>query len=194
MDADEAMSAEAAEKAAVRYLRLNDAIIDLRDNWDDYSEALKLAQKEGDTLAKTDTKTYQTLNKMRQAVSALTGAEEDLVDDNFLAKHADDIKKAANGSEKSLASLRKAISKATFEKFKVQVDDSELDALNAELDALPEGAEVEISANTQGALAPIWDLISEIARTSTSAEEASARITSALSGLQIEGVDITPLT
>jgi hypothetical protein len=103
------------------------------------------------------------------------------VSDDFIVKNMKDIEKAANGDVKALNNLRRELSSALMQKYHIDVDTSELDALNDYLDSLEEGEEVHIDTAVE--MQPVRDLIEEIARSATTADEAGAEITAALSNL-----------
>lgn len=106
--------AEAAKDAAVRYMRLNNAVDDLADNYDTYETAIKNVQKaesKESKLLATNNKDYAAF---KSTMADLLDTSEDLIDLDFVdSMNLDDLKKAAEGDEEAIGRLRDAFIEAT---------------------------------------------------------------------------------
>ena len=120
-------NSELATDAAVRNIRLNDAVEDLYDNWDDYSEILDMVNSTAydsvDAIKKEiaqSGKLSSTFSKLKSSVADLLDVSEDMFGDDFVIKNMKKIKKAAEGDEKAIKELQEAAT----EEIVLQLDDS----------------------------------------------------------------------
>ena len=101
-------SSELAVDAATRYIRLNEAVQTLQKDYTKVTETLSALQNYdfGEVLGDADY--AKTFVEIKKAVEDIIGIEEDLLDDDFIKQHAQEIKEAANGSEQAIISLQEA--------------------------------------------------------------------------------------
>ena len=101
-------SSELAVDAATRYIRLNEAVQTLQKDYTKVSETLSALQNYdfGEVLGDADY--AKTFVEIKKAVGDIIGIEEDLLDDDFIKQHAQEIKEAAEGSEEAITSLQEA--------------------------------------------------------------------------------------
>lgn len=189
----EADAAEMATDLAIRDLRLNEAIEDLYDNWDDYQDILDEVNKcgkENKNVIKQQIATSEDLSdafvSLRKNTANLLNTNEDTFGDDFIIDNLDDIKKAAEGDEDALVRLQEAADK----EIALQLDDAGvLDKLGATADEvanwaanLPEG---EIDVDTDPYLQNlVWAM--------QMAGMAQEDIESKLSAMGID-VDLSPM-
>jgi len=89
-------NAESAVDAATRYVRLNHAVEDLKDNYEDYAKELRTIQKTENDVDKALAANTKTAQKMRTTIADLVGTSEKFVDVNMLdAINPDDFEAAA---------------------------------------------------------------------------------------------------
>jgi septal ring factor EnvC (AmiA/AmiB activator) len=77
--------AEAATDAAVRYKRLNNAVEDLADNYDDYADALKDIRKASTSSDKALAAQTSTAKSLKTSLAGLLDTSEDLIDADFMS-------------------------------------------------------------------------------------------------------------
>ena len=121
-----ANAAELATDLAVRDLRLNDAVEDLYDNWDDYGEILDMVNdttyNSVDAIKKEiaqSGKLSSTFSKLKTSVAGLLNVSEDMFGDDFVIKNMNKIKKAAEGDEDAIKELQEAAA----EEIALELDD-----------------------------------------------------------------------
>jgi DNA-binding ferritin-like protein (Dps family) len=101
------LSAKAAAKLAVENQRMNKGVATLTENWQDWKNTLKTADKTSTDYAKA-------MGELTQVVRDLTGAGDDFVmTSEFLEKNMELIEQAANGDTKAINLLGVATAKAT---------------------------------------------------------------------------------
>lgn len=101
------LSAKAAAKLAVENQRMNKGVAALTENWQDWKNTLKTADKTSTDYAKA-------MGELTQVVRDLTGAGDDFVmTSEFLEENMELIEQAANGDEKAINMLGVATAKAT---------------------------------------------------------------------------------
>lgn len=91
--------AESAADLAVEITRMNKGIDDLADGFEDWRDVLDNSSKESAEYAAA-------MSKTKKALSDVLDVEEDLVSDDFVTQHLDDIAKAATGDEEAIDALR----------------------------------------------------------------------------------------
>lgn len=94
-----ASDAESAADLAVEITRMNKGIDDLADGFEDWRDVLDNSSKESAEYAAA-------MSKTKKALSDVLDVEEDLVSDDFVTQHLDDIAKAATGDEEAIDALR----------------------------------------------------------------------------------------
>lgn len=94
-----AEDAESAADLAVEITRMNKGIDDLADGFEDWRDILDNSSKESAEYAAA-------MSKTKKALSDVLDVEADLVSDDFITQHLDDIAKAATGDEEAIDALR----------------------------------------------------------------------------------------
>ena len=94
--------ADRAADLAVEITRMNKGIDDLADGFEDWKDVLKKSSKESAEYASA-------MKKTKKALSDVLDVEEDLVSDDFVTDHFDEIAKAAEGDEEAIDALRAAM-------------------------------------------------------------------------------------
>lgn len=103
-DFNDNMSDEEAKVVAKGIMKMNDAIDDLANNFDDWKDVLKKSTKGSEEYSKA-------LKGTQKAVSNLLDVSEDYVSDDFIVEHLDDIEKAATGDAEAIDNLKAALAK-----------------------------------------------------------------------------------
>ena len=101
-DFNDNMSDEEAKIVAKGIMKMNDAIDDLADNFDNWKDVLKKSTKGSEEYSKA-------LKGTQKAVSNLLDVSEDYVSDDFIVEHLDDIEKAATGDAEAIDNLKAAL-------------------------------------------------------------------------------------
>lgn len=179
--ADGEIDSEAVTDAAVRYKRLNKAVEDIRENYDDYAEVLKNVQKATDKNSKTSAAFSDTAKKMKKSLADMINTSEKFIDIDFLDSiDPKDFQAAAKGDEAAIGRIRDAFVDAQADMLGMS---DQADALKSELNGLADGAVIDLD-NTPALQA----MIEAMAKAHWSADDIEA----ALSGLSID-CDVTPL-
>ena len=71
---------EALADASVRYVRLNEAVLDLADNYDDYSKVLKDISESTDEVDKAMIASSKSGKALQKSLAGLLGTSEDIID------------------------------------------------------------------------------------------------------------------
>lgn len=182
LDADNSLTAETAVDAAVRYMRLNSAIEDLKDNWEDYTKELKEVQTATNKIEKAQLSSSKTMQKLKSTLAGLIGTTEEYINLDLLdAINPDDILKAAQGDEEAIARIRDAFIDAQMAELGLT---EQSQALKDELAGLEDGAIINI--NNSPAIQAMIEAMVQAGMT-------GPEIQNRLSGIGID-CDITPFT
>ena len=182
LDADNSLTAETAVDAAVRYIRLNSAVEDLKDNWEDYTKELKEVQTATNKIEKAQLSSSKTMQKLKSTLAGLIGTTEEYIDLDLLdAINPDDILKAAQGDEEAIARIRDAFIDAQMAELGLA---EQSQALKDELAGLEDGAIINIDNSPA-----IQAMIEAMVQAGMTGPEIQNR----LSGIGID-CDITPFT
>lgn len=103
-DFNDNMSDEESKIVAKGIMKMNDAIDDLANNFDDWKDVLKKSTKGSEEYSKA-------LKGTQKAVSNLLDVSEDYVSDDFIVEHLGDIEKAATGDAEAIDNLKAALAK-----------------------------------------------------------------------------------
>ena len=149
-------SAELAVEAATRYIRLNDAIADLQQNYEKVTQVLSHLKEEGgleQVLADDDM--HDTYDKIKEDLAGILDISQDMIDqdwDKWIGDNAEKIQAALEGDQQAIDALKQAAA----EEVDIKIgEDVNIDGLFAKLDMaydsvaewgknLPEG---ELTAN-----------------------------------------------
>lgn len=102
-------NAEAIGDAATRYVRLQDAVLDLSENYDDYNQVLKDIRGASNNLDKAYIANSKNGQALKKSLAGLLGTTEDLIDADLLeAIDPEDFEKAARGDEKAIEKIGEA--------------------------------------------------------------------------------------
>lgn len=167
---------EAVADAAIRYNRLNEAVLDLADNYDDYKDIIDMASEATDDMDKAMLLASKDGQNLRKSLAGLLGTSEDLINADLLsAIDPDDFSKAAEGDEDAINRIRDA-----FIELQAEInglDTSQIEGLKAELNGLSDGLVFDIDDTPF-----LWALINARYQAGATAEE----IQSLLSGFNID--------
>ena len=177
-------NAQLAADAATRYIRLNDAIVDLYDNFDKYKQVLEEASQYGTESIRANEDLNQTFTNLKQSVADILDTSTDLLGDDWIVDNMQNILEAAQGNEQAIAALQESASEEIL--LNMGVDLSALDTSAEQVAewaaSLPEG---ELSVDdTQFVQQLVWAM--------QQAGYAQAAIQSALSGMHLD-VDLEPM-
>ena len=183
-------NAELAVDAATRYIKLNDAITDLQQNYDKMTQVLNDLQSVGldEVLANEDlSKAFQ---QLKDDVVDIVDTSEDLLSDDWIADHAGQIQAAIEGDEEAVKALREEAAQEIQLQIADDVDISGLfDTLDMAYDSvadwannLPEG---ELKADDLQFVQSLTDALNEAGYTADQIEDI-------FSGMGID-VDLAPL-
>ena len=133
--------AEALADASIRYKRLNDAVLDLATNYNDYKDVLEELSEASDELDRAQLMNSKSAQNLRKSLSGLLGTSEDLIDANLLsAIDPEDFAEAAEGNEAAIERIRDA-----FIELQATANNIDVTGLKEELASLEEGIVVDIT-------------------------------------------------
>lgn len=99
----------AAADAAVKYKRLNDAVLDISENYNDYVKVLEDVKESTDKIAKAEILSSANGKKLKATLADLLDTSEDLIDADFLsAIDPKDFDAASKGDEEAIGRIRDA--------------------------------------------------------------------------------------
>lgn len=181
-DSEEA--AEAAKDAAVRYKRLNNAVIDLSENYDEYKDVLGDLKSASNDVDKAVVKNSDSYKKLKTSLAGLLGTTEDFIDADLMeAIDPKDLQKAAEGDEAAIERIRDS-----FIRLQAEAAGIDFNGLKSELNDLFANAnelgQISIDADTSPLL---WSLLQAKIAAGASAGEIEAL----LSGFNIDA-DVEP--
>ena len=185
----QADAAEIAEDMARAEIRLNDAIDDLYNNWDDYEKVMDVCNdtsEEGVALAKKEIATNKKLSdsyaNLKEDIAGMLDTTSDLLGDDWIVSNMNDVKAAAEGDEEALKRLRENAVTEILVNSNLQDLGYDVDALSDKINNIPDG---ELSLDdTQFVQELVWAM--------QQAGLAQDEIESRLSGMGIS-VDLEPL-
>ena len=139
--------ADAAADLAVEISRMNKGIETLSDNFEDWDSILKKSSKDSIEYSNA-------MAGMKQAVADVLDVEKDLLSNNFIIDHSEDIEKAANGDAEAIDRLRASMDEEIIGKIKLErpdltnLDNLDLDVKNKLDEALArlELPDIEVGA------------------------------------------------
>lgn len=170
-----------ATQVAVRYLNLQDAVIDLSKNYDDYKDVLKDLKKASNDVDKAAIKNSDSYKGLQKSMAGLLGTSEKFVDNKLLeAIDPKDLDKASRGDEAAIERIRKKFVELQVEAAKANGID--LSGLQSELDKLKEGQVFDID-NTP--------FLKKLIEAQLAAGATAPEIQALLSGMDIDA-DVTP--
>lgn len=169
--------AEALHDAAVRTVRVNEAVVDLSENYDSYAEVLEDVKKSTNAVDKAMAMNTDSGKDLKKSLANLLDTSEDLIDANLLdAIDPKDFKKAAEGDEEAIERIRDS-----FERLQAEANGISFEDLNNELENLETGAIIDLD-NTP--------FLQKLIEARVAAGDGAAEIESLLSGLNIDA-DVT---
>lgn len=185
----QADAAEIAEDMARAEIRLNDAIDDLYNNWDDYEKVMDVCNdtsEAGIALAKKEISTNKKLSdsyaNLKEDIAGMLDTTSDLLGDDWIVSNMNDVKAAAEGDEEALKRLRENAVTEILINSNLQDLGYDVDALSEKINNIPDG---ELSLDdTQFVQELVWAM--------QQAGLAQDEIESRLSGMGIS-VDLEPL-
>lgn len=181
--------AEIAEDMARAEIRLNDAIDDLFNNWDDYEKVMDVCNgtsEDAIALAKKEIATNKTLSasyaNLKEDIAGMLDTTSDLLGDDWIVSNMNDVKAAAEGDEQALIRLRE--SAVTEILINSNLDDLgyDVDVLAQKINDIPDG-EINLETDT---------FVQELVWAMQQAGLAQEEIESRLSGMGIS-VDLEPM-
>lgn len=185
----QADAAEIAEDMARAEIRLNDAIDDLYNNWDDYEKVMDVCNdtsEAGVALAKKEIATNKKLSdsyaNLKEDIAGMLDTTSDLLGDDWIVSNMNDVKAAAEGDEEALKRLRENAVTEILVNSNLQALGYDVDALSDKINNIPDG---ELSLDDT-------QFIQELVWAMQQAGLAQDEIESRLSGMGIS-VDLEPL-
>ena len=94
--------ADAAAEVAKSVTRMNKGIDTLADNFEDWNSILKKSDKSSAEYSKA-------MSGMKDALSDVLDVESDIIDNDFIEKHLEEIEKAATGDAEAIDALKEAL-------------------------------------------------------------------------------------
>lgn len=185
----QADAAEIAEDMARAEIRLNDAIDDLYNNWDDYEKVMDVCNdtsEAGIALAKHEISTNKKLSdsyaNLKEDIAGMLDTTSDLLGDDWIVSNMNDVKAAAEGDEEALKRLRENAVTEILVNSNLQDLGYDVDALSEKINNIPDG---ELSLDDA-------QFIQELVWAMQQAGLAQEEIESRLSGMGIS-VDLEPM-
>ena len=179
-------NAELAADAATRYIRLNDAVADLGKNYEELAKMAQQVSKGGleEVLAEHD----DLFKTVKEDVADIIDTSEELLGDDWIADHMNQILKAAEGNEEAIESLRESAQEEIITNLGVNFEGFEegKEQFLNDLNQLEDGADLMVTMDLDD-IAFLQKLVSAMQQAGMS----QAEIESALSGIGID-VDLAP--
>ena len=171
-------NAELASEAATRYVRLQDAVLDLSENYEDYVDVLKDVRSASNKVDKGYAANSESGKKLKKSLAGLLGTTEDLINADLLeAIDPNDFKAAASGDEAAIGRIRDS-----FIKLQAEANGIDFEGLKNEIDGLKEGANLELDIDS---------FLSNLVTAKLNAGATSTDIKRMLSGFGIDMDNIT---
>lgn len=165
-----------AAQVANRYMRLQNAVLDLSKNYKDYEEILITLKNTSNAADKAALKNSESYKKLQSSVADLLGTTEDFIDADLLsAIDPADLKKAAAGDEAAIERIR-----SKFVELQAQIaglNETSLAGLKQELASLKEGDVFTLDATP---------FLTELIQAKVNAGANAAEIKALLSGFDID--------
>ncbi len=175
---------EAVSDAAVRFTKLNEAVEDLYDNFDDYEKILIDVQSAQSKMDKALVLADKDAANFRKSLAKLVDTSEDFIDTNFIdAIDPDDLEKAAMGDEKAIGRIRDAFIDAQAAAADL-ADDPSLGDFKNQLAEMADGAVIDIDN---------FPFLQKLIESKLAAGATAPEIEALLSGMGID-CDVTPFT
>ena len=169
-----ASDADSAADLAIEITRMNKGIDTLADNFKDWNDILKKSDKTSEEYA-------QAMTGMKTAVADVLDVEADLLSNDFITSHSEDIQKAATGDADAIDRLRASMDEEIIGKIKLDRPDlTNLDTLDAEVKSKLDAAlaNLEVSDIEVGAILDDADFIAAannlVEQSGMTADEANA--------------------
>ena len=181
-------NAELAADAATRYIRLNDAIADLQQNYDKVTSVLSDLQTLGLEEIAANKDLSDTFQQIKKDVAGIVDTSEDLIGDDWIKDHAGQIQAALEGDQQAVDSLREAAQEEILTNVGIDFDgfDEQKEGFLSRLNELEDGADITAEMSLDD-VAFLQNLVTAMQQ----AGMAQADIENALSGLGID-VDLAP--
>lgn len=126
LDDNLSSNAEAAAEVATSVTRMNKGIDTLADNFTDWNDILKKSDKSSAEYSKA-------INGMRDALGDVLDVESDIIDNDFIEEHLEEIEKAATGDADAIDALKEALAEDVLLEV---VGVSKFDELNTDIQNL----------------------------------------------------------
>ena len=181
-------NAELAADAATRYIRLNDAVADLGKNYEELAKMAQQVSKGGleEALAEHD----DLFRTIKNDVADIIDTSQELLGDDWIADHMNQILKAAEGNEEAIEALRESAQEEIITNLNVDFDfegfEEGKQRFFNNLNQLEDGADILAQMDLDD-VAYLQKLVAAMQQ----AGMAQSEIQSALSGLGID-VDLAP--
>lgn len=133
---------------ALRVIKMNKAIDNLADSYEDWSDIIKKSSKTSQEYA-------EAMYGMRDALADVYDTSMDYISNDFIAEHLFEIEKIATGDEKAIEGLRDALSQEIVANIIVENNIENKDAILAEFQDLRSQIEGQLSSLEIGA--PVVD-------------------------------------
>ncbi len=167
---------------AVYNIRLNDALIDLKTNYKDYSEILKLLKNNQENEIDLNSNLSKSFKSLKKDFSAIVGLAQDYVDDDWIKKYADDLNSIIKNNDlDALNNIRKDISVDIAANF--NIDQSEYQEFLNKLDGLELG-QIEDTAFIDSLAQALYDAGATID---------DIKNVLSLNNISFDAIDVTPV-
>lgn len=169
----------AAADAAVKYKRLNDAVLDISESYDDYVKVLKDVKESTDKVAKAEILSSTNGKKLKATLADLLDTSEDLIDADFLsAIDPKDFDAASKGDEAAIGRIRNAFIDAQAAAYDLT---DEAQAFKEKIAGLADGATINIDE---------YPFLQSLIRAEVAAGKSETEIQNLLSGIGIHCDDV----
>ena len=169
----------AAADAAVKYKRLNDAVLDISENYDDYTKVLKDVKESTDKVAKAEILSSTNGKKLKATLADLLDTSEDLIDADFLsAIDPKDFDAASKGDEAAIGRIRDSFIDAQAAAYDLT---DEAQAFKEKIAGLADGATISIDE---------YPFLQSLIRAEVAAGKTETEIQNSLSGIGIHCDDV----
>lgn len=182
-------NANLATDSAVAHLRLNEAVLELAENQEDYIQILKDYQSNTKKADKATLANEDSCEDLRKSLAKLLNVTEDMVDADLLdAIDPDDFNKAAKGDEAAIERIRKAYIDLEAQAHNadvtpdLQVSEQEIAEFKNMLDSLADGTVININTSP---------FLQKLIEAAMAAGATAADIENMLTGFGIDA-DVTP--
>lgn len=163
---------DAAAMVAAQVMKMNKGVEDLAKGFENWNDVLKNSSKESQEYA-------DALGGIKNALSDIFDVSSDYISNDFVEEHLDEIKEAANGSEKAINSLKSKLTEdiilnlVTYNDMEENKDEvlKQVQDLQTKLDSIQVGKTIDLNADDSQVIDMMNNIIEQAGLTAEQANE-----------------------